>query len=164
MKKTTIFLVLFLANCCFLLAAGTPRKKIDCSKVKHSLVACPKIRAPVCGTDGKTYLNKCLLCAQIINGADIDLAFEGSCVDCRKYPQPPTGDCPNKHVPVCGTDGQTYAHPCILCARIWSLALYLGQCQHLVFFGTCQGLIALAGPTIDTFSECSFQNSSGPDL
>ncbi|KAG8128746.1 hypothetical protein E2320_015581, partial [Naja naja] len=88
---------------------------------KKGQYACPDIYDPVCGTDGKTYSNKCELCSKILSGSKLDMAHEGKCVDCSKYPQPQKGmaaDCPKDHQPVCGTDGKTYSHLCILCATI----------------------------------------------
>ncbi|KAJ7316287.1 hypothetical protein JRQ81_002449, partial [Phrynocephalus forsythii] len=103
---------------------GASGKKIDCSEyqqVQQHPTVCPKIYYPLCGTNGVTYGNKCLLCTKILEGAKIDLAHTGECVDCSQYPQPPKGspgDCPNASKPVCGTDRKTYEHVCILCAKI----------------------------------------------
>uniref|UniRef100_A0A803SVB8 Kazal-like domain-containing protein n=1 Tax=Anolis carolinensis TaxID=28377 RepID=A0A803SVB8_ANOCA len=51
-------------------------------------------------------------------------------VDCSKFPQPPKGkgaDCPNLYAPVCGTDGNTYGHICILCEATLRQLLHVSQ-------------------------------------
>uniref|UniRef100_A0A8C4WHY0 Kazal-like domain-containing protein n=1 Tax=Gopherus evgoodei TaxID=1825980 RepID=A0A8C4WHY0_9SAUR len=57
--------------------------QIDCSKYPRTKdprkIACPRNFEPVCGTDGVTYSNECVLCVAILNGATIDLAHEGKC-------------------------------------------------------------------------------------
>nr|XP_060621023.1 serine protease inhibitor Kazal-type 6-like [Anolis sagrei ordinatus] len=137
MKITTIAVILSLVSCCFFLGTGTSAKKLDCKKYQvhqqdhhqKAPINCKRKGEPVCGTDGKTYINECFLCTEILNGAKIDLAHKGECVDCSKFPQPPKGkgaDCPNQHAPVCGTDGNTYGHICILCARIQSSGKLIG--------------------------------------
>ncbi|XP_061477873.1 ovomucoid-like isoform X2 [Rhineura floridana] len=112
---------------------GASGKKIDCSEYqsqnKIERIYCSKNYAPVCGTDFNTYGNKCILCTRILEGDKIDVAHEGECVDCFKYPPPPkgcAGDCPKAYIPVCGTDGETYVHTCILCAKIWSTGVPIG--------------------------------------
>ncbi|XP_029140150.1 serine protease inhibitor Kazal-type 12 [Protobothrops mucrosquamatus] len=132
MKFTTTCVILCLVNCFLFLAPGITGHKITCSqypKDQKSQYRCPKIYDPVCGTDGKTYSNKCELCSKILSGSKIDMAHEGKCVDCSKYPQPSKGtaaDCPQDHMPVCGTDGRTYPHICVLCARIRTTGRKIG--------------------------------------
>ncbi|XP_008102857.1 serine protease inhibitor Kazal-type 6 [Anolis carolinensis] len=138
MKITTISVILSLVSYCFFLGSGASANKLDCKKYQvhqqdqqdqQATINCNKERDPVCGTDGMTYNNECFLCAEILDGAKIGLAHKGECVDCSKFPQPPKGkgaDCPNLYAPVCGTDGNTYGHICILCARIQSSGKLIG--------------------------------------
>uniref|UniRef100_A0A8C6V965 Kazal-like domain-containing protein n=1 Tax=Naja naja TaxID=35670 RepID=A0A8C6V965_NAJNA len=97
----------------------------DCSEFPKYITVCTKEYRPVCGTNGRTYDNKCMFCFEKRKyGNTINIQHRGQCiekVDCSKYPQPQKGmaaDCPKDHQPVCGTDGKTYSHLCILCATI----------------------------------------------
>ncbi|XP_032094932.1 ovomucoid-like [Thamnophis elegans] len=115
MKFTTACVILCLVNCCLFLAPGISGHKIVCSqyvKDKKGQYACPDIYDPVCGTDGKTYANKCELCSKILRGSKLDIAYEGKCVDCSKYPQPQKGtaaDCPKDYRP--GLPGGVIVEP-----------------------------------------------------
>ncbi|XP_030429234.1 ovomucoid-like isoform X2 [Gopherus evgoodei] len=111
-------------------------KKIDCSRYQRTKdprkIACPRIYAPVCGTNGVTYDNECLLCAEILKGATIRLAHKGQCMvkdDCGGYPKPQKGKqfaCPLIYRPVCGTNGITYSNKCNLCAARWKTGINIG--------------------------------------
>uniref|UniRef100_A0A8V0YI39 Serine peptidase inhibitor, Kazal type 5 n=2 Tax=Gallus gallus TaxID=9031 RepID=A0A8V0YI39_CHICK len=110
---------------------------VDCSKYPstvskdgRTLVACPRILSPVCGTDGFTYDNECGICAHNAEQrTHVSKKHDGKCrqeipeIDCDQYPtRKTTGGkllvrCPRILLPVCGTDGFTYDNECGICAH-----------------------------------------------
>nr|XP_012555025.2 ovoinhibitor isoform X2 [Hydra vulgaris] len=98
----------------------------DCNRV------CFSVYLPVCGSDGNTYSNECLMSiASCIKRQTITKVSEGECNDpeanCKKV-------CPKMFQPVCGSDGNTYSSKCELsvmsCKKNWTITkLYDGECR-----------------------------------
>ncbi|KAL0821996.1 hypothetical protein ABMA28_005382 [Loxostege sticticalis] len=123
-------------------------------KVAQPPCTCDKRKKPVCGSDGKTYSNDCMLNCATIDNSRLSIAHSGPCnvnkgtdvqfVDNNGNSDQPSVDdntnsqpecsCPDKHSPLCGSDGVTYDNDCWLnCATVHNENLsvaYAGFCKE----------------------------------
>ena len=93
----------------------------------NSMELCDLVMAPVCGSDGVSYLNECMLHVRAkLESSDIKIESSGKCPiipgihspssfarTSKNIPKCPT-KCKLRHRPVCGSDGITYGNECVL--------------------------------------------------
>ncbi|XP_045140679.1 serine protease inhibitor Kazal-type 5 isoform X1 [Echinops telfairi] len=91
---------------------------------------CTFDNAAVCGTDGKTYSNRCTLCAEIAKTrSQVNIQSEGECKKndpeqdvCsafRPYVKNGRLGCTRENDPVLGPDGRTHGNMCAMCAELF---------------------------------------------
>ena len=104
-------------------------------------IACTRDYRPICGTDGKTYSNGCML--RFLNcerGTNIGVAHGGECKPMIIPGMPrPCPKCSADHTkPVCGTDGNTYRSKCYLdtsnCNKMTNIVgvAHEGECKPMI--------------------------------
>ncbi|XP_054942797.1 serine protease inhibitor Kazal-type 5 [Physeter macrocephalus] len=111
----------------------TAPAKLNCNDFKKGErdedFICTLDIAAVCGTDGKTYSNRCVLCAENAKTrSQVGIRSEGECKnsnpeqdicsDFRPYVKDGRLGCTGKNEPVLGPDGRTHGNKCVMCAEI----------------------------------------------
>ncbi|XP_030843085.1 agrin isoform X4 [Strongylocentrotus purpuratus] len=124
--------------------------------------------SPVCGTDGNNYPGLCALQeAACEAGIDIQVAINGPCESCettncshgsfcQMTPDGPTCTCSDHcqtiNLPVCGSDGETYASEC----KLNVMACNARKNITVVSYGACEDCVGVTCET-ERFNQVCYQ-------
>lgn len=159
MDSRVLICIFVLATCCSAARLVRQTKELKEPVCEEQMrIGCPRIYAPVCGNDSKTYSNLCTMCdasyTQSAQGKpNITYQHSGECnpseqplnteADFRS--QMPhcaqfvgTRACNKMYMPLCGSDDETYSNKCEMC-RITGEQRKLVSVKHE---GSCAGKMA----------------------
>ncbi|XP_045500389.1 serine protease inhibitor dipetalogastin-like [Colias croceus] len=93
---------------------------------------CNRNLQPVCGSDGQTYNNECLLDCAATKKPDLRFARPGNCDGSRlkRENKETYCACPDNLDPVCGSDGITYPNECLLKCNPSLEVEHQGRCRE----------------------------------
>uniref|UniRef100_A0A8C7ARC6 Serine peptidase inhibitor Kazal type 5 n=1 Tax=Neovison vison TaxID=452646 RepID=A0A8C7ARC6_NEOVI len=112
----------------------TAPEKLNCDdfrkEERNGDFICTFDNAAICGTDGKTYSNKCALCAENAKTrSQVGIKSEGECETSkpeqdvcsafRPYVKDGRLGCTRENDPVLGPDGKTHGNKCAMCAELF---------------------------------------------
>ncbi|TMW58853.1 hypothetical protein Poli38472_006998 [Pythium oligandrum] len=126
---------------------------------------CDRVYEPVCGSNGITYANHCLLDYATCQNPRVKLLGEGKCADLLgSAPGPSTSSvcvpvpCSVVDAPICGSDGNTYMNLCLLtnaqCDNSKLLVLHEGECG-------ADTILTCASLTCPQYTECREEEDTG---
>ncbi|XP_023571092.1 serine protease inhibitor Kazal-type 5 isoform X1 [Octodon degus] len=134
MRTAPVRVLLTLALCLVRDASSEDANQLNCNDFrkgeKDGGFSCTDGEAAVCGTDGKTYRNRCELCAENgKTGSQVGIRSEGECGSSnsvedicrayRAYVEDGRLGCTRESDPVLGPDGRTHGNKCAMCAELF---------------------------------------------